>query len=161
VVVIGRIARRLTVSELHSHAGCEIARQLYFPLFSHQVSHGQKVGYLILANPPRYRSTLATMEGMMELEIWLNETFGSLDTGSSITELDPATEDPVADANFALHALPAHDVTITDEDVRPTEISTENIPAVIDPGAPLRTGPSSGEMTLVKRRYAAPWIYVN
>jgi hypothetical protein len=95
------------------------------------------------------------MEDIMELEIWLNETFGSLDTGSSITELDPATEDLMPDANFALHALPAHDVAITDGDVRPTEISTEIIPAVIDPGAPLRTGPSSGEMALVKRRYAA------
>jgi hypothetical protein len=135
-----------TVSELHSHAGREIARQLYFPLFSHQVSRGLKVGYLILTDPPRYRSTPATMEDIMELEIWLNETFGSLDTGSSITELDPVTEDPVPDANFPLHALPAHDVAITDGDVLPTETSTENVPTVIDSG---------GEMALVKRRYAA------
>jgi hypothetical protein len=86
------------------------------------------------------------MEDIMELEIWLNETFGSLDTGSSITELDPVTEDPVPDANFPLHALPAHDVAITDGDVLPTETSTENVPTVIDSG---------GEMALVKRRYAA------
>jgi len=89
----------------------------------------------------------------MDLEIWLNDTFGSLETGSSITELDPATEDLVPDANFALHTLPPHDVA--DGDFPPTEVSTGNIPSVIDSEAPLRTGASSGEMELVKRRYTA------
>ena len=101
------------------------------------------------------------MEDMMDLEIWLNETFGSLETGSSITELDPATEDLVPDANFALRALPSQDVSNTDGDVPPTELSTGNFPTVIYSEGPVRTAPSSGEMTLVKRRYAAPWIYVN
>jgi len=98
------------------------------------------------------------MENIMNLELWLNETFGP---SSSITELDAATEELAPAIDFALRALPDHDVGTTDGCFPPTEVSTESIPPVDDSGDTLRTRPSSGEMTFVKRRYHAPWIYFN
>jgi hypothetical protein len=97
------------------------------------------------------------MEEIMDIELWLNETFGPLDTSSNIAELDAVTEGLFPDADFALHALPGRDVASTDGEFLPSEVSAGNLLPVIDSGGPLRISRSSGEMTLVKRRYAAQW----
>jgi len=101
------------------------------------------------------------MESAMDIEQWLNETFGPLEPTSSIMELDTGTEEPVSNIDFASLALPVHDVGITDGDFPLTEISTRNIPPIVDSGDTLRTRPSSGEMNMVTRRYASPRIKFN
>jgi len=101
------------------------------------------------------------MESVMDIEQWLNETFGPLETSSRVTELDETTEALVPNIDFALPALSGHDVGIFNGDFPPTEVSTGNVQPIIDSGDTLRTRPSSGEMNMVKRRFVSSWINFN